>query len=453
MSIHYPSLTQWHRGLSYSNRWPAIAGLMLLLVCGVGFGAWAALAPLEGAVVASGSFVATGQNKQIQHLEGGILRDVLVKEGDLVEAGQTLIRMDETTAKAKLRRLVIRQYRLLISRARLEAEINEKDAIDYPPALIPSKDAFDVSSVMSRQIIELRARRMKLTAEQDVFRKEIAGLQESIRGYTAQVKSTQQRVSLFQEELRDKNSLFERQLIRKTDILTLQRAEAGLSGELGELLGRIADSREKMARADQQIASLRSSTLQKAVEELRETETELDDVEEQIGAASDVLARVDVKAPVRGIVVRLNHHTQRGVISPGAVILELLPVDEELVIEARVSPSEITHVTEGQSAFIRLSALNQRLTPMISGAVTYLSADTVSEQETPGARPQQSSAQKNSFIVRVKLDQADLKQKVSNFRPTPGMPADIFIKTTERTFFDYLMQPVSDSFARAFREQ
>jgi HlyD family type I secretion membrane fusion protein len=184
---------------------------------------------------------------------------------------------------------------------------------------------------------------------------------------------------------------------------------------------------------------------------LRGTETELDDLREQILAARDVVQRTEVRAPVRGIVVKLNQYTTGGVVAPGGTILELLPVNDELVIEARVNPNEITHVREGQSALIRLTALNQRLTPMIEGKVIYVSADTVVDQ---GARRtgEQEAARRDSFIVRVRLDDHDLRNKVENFRPTPGMPADIFIETGQRTFVTYLMRPVADSFSRAFRE-
>jgi len=158
-----------------------------------------------------------------------------------------------------------------------------------------------------------------------------------------------------------------------------------------------------------------------------------------------------VRAPVRGIVVKLNQYTPGGVIGPGGVILELLPVNDELIIEARVKPNEITHVNEGQNALVRLTALNQRLTPMIQGKVIYVSADTVSDQTARHAG-ESDMTRRDSFIVRVRLDELDAHQKVENFRPTPGMPADIFIETGERTFFNYLMRPVIDSFSRAFRE-
>jgi HlyD family secretion protein len=175
-------------------------------------------------------------------------------------------------------------------------------------------------------------------------------------------------------------------------------------------------------------------------------------VTEQIRAAKDVVERTDIRAPVRGIVVKLNQHTRGGVVGAGSTILELLPVNDELIIEGRISPNQVSHVKEGQPATVRLSALNQRVTPMVEGKVSYLSADTISDRPSMlTATPE--TTDRGSFIVRVKLDEKDVAAKAPNFKPTPGMPADLYIRTGERTFFDYLMEPVMGSFYRAFREK
>jgi len=447
-----PGIDQWHRGVSASGRLPTLLGVAVLLLCVGGFGVWAAIAPLDGAVVVSGSFVATGQNKHIQHLEGGILRELLVKEGDLVEVDRPLLRLDPTAANAKLRRLVVRNSRLLLMKARLEAEIDALPAFRMPAGLAAEADDPEILAIFARQTTELRARRSKLQTEEEVLRREMAGLQESVGGYSAQAKSTRQRLALFAEELKDKQGLLARQLARKTEVLTVQRAEAALAGELGELTARIADAQERMSRAEQQIAQLRSAAMQKAIEELRAAETELDDLQEQIRAARDILDRIEVRSPVRGIVVKLHQNTSGGVIAAGAVILELLPVNDELIIEARLNPSEIWHVKAGQRALVKLTALNQRLTPMIEGKVAYLSADAVSANQNARTKAEQEGAARSSYVVRVRLEEQDVRQKADSFRPTPGMPADVFIKTGERTFFDYIMKPVLDSFSRAFRE-
>ena len=441
----------WQNAVPYAIARPRRRGLAIVIAIIVFFGGWALLAPLDGAVVASGSFIANGQNKEIQHLEGGIIRDLLVREGDIVEPDQVLVRLDETAARAKLRRLVVRKYRLLAMQARLEAQIENREVVALPPALAEARDTDpDVTPIFERQQMELKVRRLKQADEEEILRREIAGLKESIGGYTAQVQSLEQRIGLFGDELKDKQALLDRQLARRTDVFAVRRAEAGLTGQRGELLGRIADSRERVARADQQISQIRSAALQAAVEDLRNVESELDDVAEQIAANRDVLQRVDVKAPERAIVVKINFHARGAVVAPGAPILELVPADDALMIEARLRPSDISSVSSGQDALVRLTALNQRLTPVVAGTVQYISADTVREPLSP----QQAGALggQPSFVVRVTLDEADVRSKVNGFRPTPGMPADVYIKTGERTFFAYLMRPLLDSFSRAFRE-
>lgn len=395
--------------------------------------------------------MATGQNKLIQHFEGGIIREIAVKDGDAVEPNQVLVRMDDTAANAKLRRLVLKKYRLLAMKARLEAEMSASETIETPAAFSESARDPEIKAILERQRAELRARRTSLVTEESILVKQIAGLEESVRGYQAQVQSTRERIALFAEELKDKNSLLGQQLVRKSDVLALRRSEASLGGELGEYLGRIADSKERIAQANERIAELHAAAFRDAIKELRETEADLDHVEEQIRAARDVVDRVDVRSPVRGIVVKSNFHTPGGVVSPGAVILELLPVGEERIIEAHVNPRDISHVSIGQEALVRLSALNQRITPMVGASVTYVSADTLSEQEKAQARPD-SNTRREFYVVRVRLDQHDILKRMPDFIPTPGMPADVYIKTGERTFFEYIMKPVLDSFSRAFRE-
>src|ERR1700716_770208 len=312
MRAEKDSIGEWYRGVPLSAKWPIFTGLAMLVVWLGCFGVWAGVAPLNSAVVASGTFVATGQNKLVQHFEGGIIREIAVKEGDVVEANQVLVRMDDTAANAKLRRLVLKKYRLLAMKARLEAEMHSSETIETPAAFGASARDPEVKAILERQRAELRARRASLATEESVLSKQIAGLEESIRGYQAQVQSTKDRLALFQEELKDKETLLGQQLVRKTDVLALRRSEASLGGELGEFLGRIADSKERIAQANERIAQLHSTALKDAIKELRETETDLGDVEEQIRAAQDVVDRVDVRSPVRGIVVKKNFHTAGG---------------------------------------------------------------------------------------------------------------------------------------------
>jgi HlyD family type I secretion membrane fusion protein len=447
------SIGEWYHGVPLSAKGPILTGLAILVVWLGCFGVWAGVAPLNSAVVASGTFVATGQNKLVQHFEGGIVREIAVKEGDVVEANQVLVRMDDTAAKSRLRRLVLKNYRSIAMKARLEAEMGPSGTIETPAAFNGSGRDPEIEAILERQRAELQARQVSRATEEAVLKMQIAGLEESIRGYEAQVQSTKDRIALFAEELKDKNMLLGQQLVRKTDVLALRRSEASLGGDLGEYLGRIADSKERIAQANEKIAQVHSTALRDIIKELRETETELDDLEEQIRAAQYVVDRVEVRSPVHGIVVKKNFHTPGGVVSPGAVILELLPIGDERIIEAHVNPKDISHVSVGQQALVRLSALNQRTTPMVGASVIYVSADTLAEQVQVRTETRSDSDTRREFyVVRVRLDQVDILRRMPEFIPTPGMPADVYIKTGERTFFEYIMKPVFDSFSRAFRE-
>lgn len=450
MIANCPSMDQWHKGVARGTRWPTLAGVAVLLAWIFGFGVWAFSAPIEGAVVASGSFVATGQNKLVQHFEGGIVREILVQEGTVVEANQTLVRLDDTAVKARLRRLTMRQTRLLAMQARLKAEIGSQDDIVLPPELLALAKDPEVAEVIERQSAEFKVRRTKLQGEVEVLRREILGHEENYTGYVAQLDSAKAQAKLFKHELKDKEELLGKQLVRRTEVMAIQRAEARAVGDVGQLLGRLGDTKERISRAQQQITQVHSIAAQRAVEELRSTETEIDDIREQIRAARDVVERIEIQAPVRGIVVKLNQHTRGGVIAPGSTILELLPVNEELVIDARVLPSDVAHVKPDQQALVRLTAANQRLVPFIDAKVTYVSADAVSESDPRRAA---FAGAGGMFVVRVRVDEADLKLKAKDFVPIPGMPAEVFIKTGERTFAEYMLKPVTDSFSRAFREQ
>ena len=394
-----------------------------------------------------GSFVPRA-DKHVQHLEGGILRDVLVKEGDLVESETATAQLDDTAATSKLRRLQLRNHRLSVMK-RGGGGAGRRSTFTVPDSL--AADAMIRGSAHHRAAgARAACAPHKLTNEEEVLRKRSPACR-STGGYNAQADSTKERLSLFTEELRDKQRLLAQQLVRRGEVLALRRSEAALTGDLGETLARLGDVKERIARAEQQIAQLRSAAMQKTIEELRTTETELDDLQEQIRAARNVVERIEVRAPVRGIVVKLNHHTPGGVVGAGAVILELLPVNDELVIEARLDPSEIWHVKNGQEALVRLTALNQRLTPMVQGKVIYLSATHGRVME----RQLQDEPCRSSSAVLRRARCAWIKgtaRKVHAFQPTPGMPADVFIKTGQRTFFDYIMRPVWDSFSRAFRE-
>ncbi|HAP47577.1 MAG TPA: HlyD family type I secretion periplasmic adaptor subunit [Afipia sp.] len=437
----------WYDSLPRSTRLPTIGGVLIMAGMVMGFGVWGNMAPIAGAIVASGVFVATGQNKIIQHLEGGVIREIYVREGDIVEQGQLLVDLDETAPRAELRRLFLRRMRLTAMDARLQAEMSEADEITFPDELIQAMDEPEVKEILGSQKLTFTARRNNMNSDIAGINEGINALNERIQGSRIQLDGVRRQIKFIEEEIEAKEYLLKTGLVRKPEVLLLQRSQANLDGEVGRIMGDIGDAKERIAKALEQINGVKKTAIKTAVEQMHEVRGELVDVRERMLSAKGVLDRIHIAAPVRGVVVKLRYHTQGGVIEAGKNIMEILPLKDELIIEARVRPQDIDSVRHGQHATVRLSALNQRITPMISGEVIYLSADTLADE-----KKSQQVGPTDIYIIRVKLNNEEAAA-IPGFSPTPGMPAEVYVKTTERTFFQYIVKPIHDSMTRAFRER
>ncbi|WP_342358827.1 HlyD family type I secretion periplasmic adaptor subunit [Terrarubrum flagellatum] len=437
----------WYSAVPRSTRGATVFGFSVIAFTVLGFGVWGNTAPIAGAVVANGVFVATGENKIIQHLEGGVIRSIEVHEGDVVEVGQPLIYLDETAPRAELRRLYLRSMRLAAMDQRLQAETREDEQLRFTPDFIAAARDGEVAEILASQRLTFEARQNSKANEISTIQEGINALKERIEGSKTQLEGTYRQIALLQEEIDGKSPLVKAGLLRKPELLQLMRAHANLQGEVGRLKGELGDAKERISRSNEQIAGVRRAAVKTAVEQLHEIRGEHADVRERMLAAKGVLERVKIAAPVRGVVVKLRYHTSSGVIEPGKNIMELLPLQAELLIEARVRPADIDNVKRGQHAMVRLTALSQRVTPMIEGEVVYLSADALADERKT---PQPSTG--DIYLARVRLN-PDSLHAVSGFTPTPGMPAEVYIKTAERTFFQYLMRPIEDSMTRAFRER
>jgi HlyD family secretion protein len=414
----------------------------------MGFGVWGNTAPIAGAVVASGVFVATGQNKIIQHLEGGVIREIFVREGDTVEAGQLLLELDDTAARAELQRLFLRRIRLTAIDARLQAEMKEENEVTWPSEVAQwMASTPEVKEIVGSQQMTFTARRNNLNSDIKSIQESINALEERIQGSRVQLDAARRQIVLLDEEIVTKDRLVQAGLVRKPELMVLQRSKANLEGEVGRIIGDIGDAKERIARALEQINGVRKTAIKTAVEQMHEIRGELADVRERMLTAKGVLDRVRVTAPVSGVVVKLRYHTRGGVVEAGKNIMELLPLKDELIIEARLRPQDIDSVKHGQTAMVRLTALNQRITPMVSADVVYLSADTLADE-----KKSQQVGPTDIYIVRVKLNSEESRD-IPGFSPTPGMPAEVYIKTSERTFFQYIVRPIHDSMMRAFRER
>lgn len=434
----------WYDDVPRSIRGHVIFGTFLIISAFGGFGYWATQAPLAAAVVSQGSFIATGRNKIVQHLEGGIIEQIYVAEGDMVEAGQVLVRLDETSALGKERELFLRQVRLEVAQARFNSEYKQENTLRFPPHLEKLRADLEVATMMENQSLGFTVSMQGLKNDIGLLERSIEALGIRSSGYQSQLEATQIQVAILAEELADKQTLLDRGLVRRTDVNTVRRAIAEAEGQVGRLTAEINEISEVRDRYTAQIEQTLGEHRDKVLDELQVVEAELDGIREQVRTAQEVLNRVDITAPVSGTIVRLYYHTAGGVVESGKAIVEILPSAEPLIIEAQVPRTNIDSVKIGLHATIRLSALNQRTTPVLEGKVFYVSADTITDQN--------STAQQEVYLTRISIEPEELL-RVPGFSPTPGMPAEIMIQTDERTFVQYLMKPILDSMSRAFRER
>jgi HlyD family type I secretion membrane fusion protein len=420
----------------------ALAGYAATALLVGGFGYWAAEAPLAGAVIAQGTIAATGGNILIQHREGGIISQLLVHEGDRVREGQELILLDRTAPEADLNRLTRQWMALKANAARLEAE---RDGLDRlapvgEPAPAPFQQEFQ--NLMREQQKEFDARLARFRSEQSILAQRVAMHRESVKGLNAQKVAIQQQTEVVKKELGIKTGLLDKGLTNRTEYSQLLRSEADLVGQAGALEADLASANTQIVEAEAQTERATTQRVEEALTKLDDVRTNLADIEERMRAAQDVLQRTTIIAPAAGIVVSSAYNSQGSVVAPGEKIMEILPTSSGLVVDARLRPKDIDQVHVGQPAKLRLSALNARLTPEVPATVSEISADRLIDGTT----------REPYFRARLKIADA-LPPGVKADQLYPGTPVDTFISTGNRTFFEYLVRPMMDSFARAFRER
>lgn len=436
---------EWYSEVPRSVWKHTVAGIALIAVAFGGFGTWALTAPLAAAVISQGSFVATGRNKIVQHFEGGIIKELLVSEGDQVVEKQPVVRLDETAALAKKREYFLRRMRLEATAARLVAQADSADAMTMPDYFSDFKDDPDVSSIVLTQQLNFKAQRVKLKTELSLLDQNMRALEFRSEGYSRHRDAMLTQLSLLKDEYAIKRDLLAKGLLRLTEVKSLQRAIADAEGQIGRLEAEIAETGAQTLKGKQEISQAEEQYREDALDRLQSIQGERDGAREQSREADDVLRRTTITAPVSGTVVRTYYHTTGGVIESGKGIMEILPAAVPLIVEAKISRTEIDSVKVGQAATIRLTALNQRTTPVLNGEVFYVSADAMEESKA-------GSPVQDIYIARIQITPQEIA-RVKGFTPQPGMPAEVMIRTAERTFFAYLAKPVADSMARAFTER
>ncbi|SIN78489.1 HlyD family type I secretion periplasmic adaptor subunit [Vannielia litorea] len=436
--------SEWYSEVPRSVWRIGLLGILLMTFSLGGFGYWAFSAPLAAAVVAPGSFVATGRNKIVQHLEGGIIAQILVEEGEEVEAGQPLVTLDTTAAETRRTELQLRRARLEAMKVRLMAEYDDRNTVIFPPDL-RRRAVIDpeIEEILLSQKLSFDLARDKLDNDIGLVESNILAQTKRIQGYIAQRESSAVQVSLLKEDRVAKADLLNNGLTRKSELNALERAIVDGVGQMARLEAEIAESEAMIIKFEKQILQTRYTYTQAALDELHVVQAELDSVKEQVLQAEDVLRRTEILAPVDGTILRMHYHTSGGVIESGKPIVEILPKGAPLIIETLIPRNDIDSVQLGQYASVRLVALNQRTTPILDGEVFYISADAIPDTAQGPAR--------EVYVARISLEAEQLR-RVDGFAPTPGMPAEILIATRERTFMQYLTKPIVDSMSRAFRE-
>lgn len=431
----------WHSGVNTKVRVPTVIGALALLVGFGGFGTWAAVAPLEGAVIAPGTVTVSGHNKVVQHLEGGIVKDALVKDGDRVTAGDPLLVLDATAAESARNRLSVQYDTSSVIAARLLAERDGlAEFVFSPDTLAPvSREAAAVT--IRDQQSEFRTRLDRHKAELDILGQKIAASGEEISGLEAYKEGVALQLELVIEEKIDAEGLFAKGLMSKGRVLQLKRSAAELKGNLGQLTARIAMARQSIAENRQEIQRLKVTRLEEASAKLAEVRLQQADVLERLRAAQYTLDRIVVRAPASGTVINAAKYNAGAVVTPGQSLMEIVPDDTELIVEAHVRPIDIDEVRLGQAARLTFAALDHSTVPQVPGEVFLVSADRLENQRTGEAY----------YIAKLKIS----NEPIGGFDPTQigaGQPVEVFITTGERTFLTYLTDPITKSFKRGMRE-
>ena len=416
--------------------------LLVVLLFGV-VGIWAALWPLASGAVAPGKVVVDSNVKDIQHLEGGIVKDILVRNGDVVSAGQVLLRLDNTSAQSRSDEIRGQYLAAKATEARLVAMRDGLREVTFPPELLAG-EATDpkLHEILDTQRRLFVTKREALNGQVSVLNQKMAQSQQEINGLRQQVNSSDTQIQLLDEEIAVKKELLEKGNALRPQLLALQRTRAQIGGQRGESLAMISRAGQTINEAKIAILNQKNQVLNDAVSELKETQVQLSTLEERARTSADITKRIEITSPINGTITKLNVHTVGGVVRPGDTLLSVVPTNDKLIVEAHVSPNDIASVHDGLAAQVRLTAFRMRYLRPVKGTLTTVSPDRIDDPRTGEAY----------YLARVEIPQSELAA-LGNLQLTPGMPAETLIVTGSRTMLSYFVQPIRDSFGHAFHEQ
>lgn len=419
-----------------------LGGIFVVVFIVGGIGAWAATTEIAGAVLAPGTIVVESNLKKVQHPTGGVVGEIKVKEGQKVKAGDLLIRLDETITRANLQLIANQLDEFMIREARLSAERDGKSEMIVPESLVPRASEPAIAKSIAAENSLLISKRDSREGQKSQLRERMDQLGEEVSGVAGQIEAKSTEIGLIGKELEGLSDLEAQKLVTTNKMMQLRREAARLKGEFGSLKSQAAQARGKIAEVELQILRVDQDARTETVKELREVQSKLSELRERRVAAEDQLKRVEIRAPQDGIIHQLSVFTIGGVITPQDVILSIVPENDRLLVETRITPQSIDQVHIDQPALIRFAAFNQRTTPEVSGKVIRIAADISRDQHTG----------EQFFSARLEIPESELK-RLGDKKLVPGMPADVQIRTQDRTVLSYLLKPLHDQVTQAFRER
>ncbi len=425
--------------------WPSLKfGVATLGVGFFLFVIWGGLAPLDQAAIANGTIVSRGNNKTIQHREGGVVSAILVKDGDKVIENQVLIELNDTDEKASVQVLGSQLAHAQAVDARLKAEKSKADTLDITPY------NFNLNDPQTENIVEVQTnlfnvRKEAVSGKVNVLQERIAQYQEQIMGAEKQLESTESQLITVESELKTQRDLLSKGLALRPRLNELQRTFDELISRKAQLKAQMASQRQSIAEARLETLNVETEFQQNIANEFKQNDEQLNEISNKFKSAKDRLERTKIKSPVKGVVADLQIHTIGGVVGQGQKIMDIIPSDDSLLVAARVQPQDKDGVSVDSVARVQLGAFKAKLVPRINGKVIYVSEDVIYDSHNPNQPPY--------YLVKIELDQTELDSLRTQIKLSPGMPASVFIVTGERTFLQYMIGPIRDSFYKAFKEK
>lgn len=425
-----------------SIKFHLLLGLGIVLVLVVGLGGWASTVLISGALIAPGQIVVESNVKKVQHPTGGVVGEVRARDGDLVKAGDIVVRLDDTVTKANLAIVTKNLDAAQARAARLQAEQRGVDRIEFPQSLLERANDPDVKLLLSAETKLFDVRVNGRAGQKAQLRERITQLNEEIAGLSAQEKAKDQEIALVQNELTGVRELYDKRLVQISRLTQLERDSARLNGERAQYIASRAQAKGKITETELQIIQVDKDVVSEVSKDLRETNDKIGELIERKVAAEDQLRRIDIRAPQDGMVLQSNVHTVGGVVTAGDALMLIVPQADDLQVEAKVNPVDIDKLQIGQKTLLRLSAFNQRTTPELNGLVSRVSPDVTTDQRTG----------QSYYTIRVTMPAEEIA-RLGDVKMIPGMPVEAFVQTGDRTMLSYLMKPLHDQLMRAFREK